>query len=59
MRGTRDPALEGADRPSKGSMHHVGESSIRYSFEEPLLYVSSPMNLLGACYHVVSSCRRR
>ena len=26
-------------------LHHVGESSIRYSFEEPLLYDSSPTNL--------------
>lgn len=28
-------------------LHQVGESSIRYSLEEPLLYDSSPTNLLA------------
>jgi hypothetical protein len=31
--------------PSRGSTHHVGLSSMRYSRDEPLEYVSSPMNL--------------
>lgn len=28
-----------------GHLHQVGESSIKYSFDEPLLYDSSPTNL--------------
>lgn len=31
--------------PSSRSTHHVGASVMRYSFDEPLEYVSSPMNL--------------
>jgi len=33
------------DLPSSGSTHHVGASVIKYSLDEPLLYVSSPMKL--------------
>lgn len=32
--------------PSNGSMHHVGCSSIRYSRDFDLAYVSSPRNLV-------------
>lgn len=32
--------------PSNGSMHHVGCSSIRYSRDCDLAYVSSPRNLV-------------
>lgn len=42
--------------PSKGSTHHVGASSIKYSREEPAEYVSSPMNLANGQPAISPSC---